>query len=283
MTYTLILHVVALAIGGVGVLVGLLDLIPGFNMICFPTCIAGICGTVSLIALIFDLAMFFLLKASVNRVSGASGTVGMCVWMTLAAWLLACFAGCAYGLGRCCCDCGGGGGRRERKRDIERDRDLDDYRRRDEDLRLTAIQNEHRRQTEQGLPAFPEMERMPLTNRTEDKYLYDDEADHIPSVGAGYGRRDNAAPLHNSQQYDYNYSYGVAGHEYDPSITTAGAAGVGAGGAGVAATGHQYGSYDNYGGYDAHGAHGGYQDPYAAPQHVPQQQPNSEMYGAYRH
>lgn len=276
MSYTLILHVVALGFCGLGALAGLLDLIPGFQMICFPTCLAGIGGAVALIALIFDLIMFFIFKASVNKITGAHGEIGMCVWMTLAAWLLASFAGCAYGLGRCCCNCGGGGGgggrrdRKDRKRDRERDRELDDYRR-DEDLRLDALRDEQKRQKEQGLPNFPEYERMPLT-QNEDKYLYSEAGDAVPSVGVGYGRRDPAP--HHQEYYDNYHDPYAPQAGYEPTITDPGAAGVGAGPSGIVATQQPV--------YDPYAAPGVHNDPYA--QYPPQNNESyGEGYGAYRH
>jgi hypothetical protein len=336
MSYTLVLHIVALGLGGLGVICGLLDLIPGFSMICFPTFFASICGGVALIALIFDLIMFYMYRAAVNRVSGAQGNVGMAVWMTLAAWLCACFAGCAYGMGRCCCSCGGYGAdnkrswRRDRKRDNDRDRELDAYHRRDEDMRLEALRDENRRKAEQT-----QAERMPLKEPEDDKYLYDDAGDHIPAVGAGYGRRGPQGnqyqyqpnpydPNHNQglsqQEYQYDYSSGVEPsvpyqqdsynrRDYEPSIATAGAAGVGAGPGGIVPAGKGYDGHNQYdygqpnyatgsyeqGGYDDHNISGydqqpqhdgygnsqGYNDPYA---HAQAPQPNSEkVYGAYRH
>ncbi|OBZ68614.1 hypothetical protein A0H81_11664 [Grifola frondosa] len=55
-----------------------------------------------MIAFIFDLVLFFLTKSRINSVSGGSATMGIGIWLTLAAWICLFFAGCFYGLGRCC-------------------------------------------------------------------------------------------------------------------------------------------------------------------------------------
>lgn len=229
MSYTLVLHIVALVLVFIGLLAGLLDMIPGFGMMCFPTCFTSMGAGVTLIALIFDLAMFYILKARVDAVSGASATIGPAVWMTLAAWLLACFAGCMWGMGRCCCGQYSSANRNRRR---DRDREVADA---EHDMRLGAIRDEQRRLKEMS----KEPERMPLTQGEEDKYLYEEapalgrNGSVLQGVGVGYGRRDK------------NDSYGYAGGaQRQPSVnshlTAPGAAGVGAGGAGVAAGHNNY-------------------------------------------
>lgn len=265
LTYTLILHPIALAFAVISLIAGLFDLIPGFSVLCFPTCFAGIAGGITLIAFIFDLAIFFIAKSRIGSVSGASANVGAAVWMTLAAWLLCGFAGCAWGLAGCCC-CGGGGRRDNnnggRRR---RDREMDDYNR-DTDMRLQALRDDQRRQKEQDLPNFQPYERVPQKEDHEDKYLYDESAaasqprplrrdgSVLQGVGVGYGRK-QGTPQNGYAGGPNDYGYGQQGlaPQRQPSTgssyMTAGAAGVGAGGGGVDQPhrgGHDYNQNQGY-------------------------------------
>lgn len=261
LTYALVLHIVALGCAAVALVMLALEMIPGFNMLCFPTCAASIAGSVALIAFVFDLAIFYIAKAAIDKATGASASIGAAVWMTLAAWLCCAFSVCAIGMGNCCC----GGCRNDRDRDRdrksrrERDRELDDYRR-DDDMRMQAIRDENRRQKEQGLPDFERYERMPLTNNTEDKYLYDDSpglqrnGSAVTGVGVGYGRRGQVPTL---TYGGGDYLSAGAPPQRRPSVQSSvvgfGQAGVGAGGAGVDQPQHNYNDYDPNGGYNQGG------------------------------
>lgn len=256
LTYVLIIHIISLGFAVLALLTGLMELIPGCVMMCFPTCLAGIAGGLALIVFIFDIAIFFIARSRINSVSGASATVGAAVWMTLAAWLCCSFAGCAYGMGRACCwDSGERGGTRRRTR-RERQEEEAAYRR-DEALRLQAIHDDKRRQQEQDLPNFATFERQPLTSDTDDKYYYQEEGVHavpalhhdagpghgIQGVGVGYGRRVGATGAGAAM------GAGTGNVQRQPSVgstfTQAGAAGVGAGGAGVEVPNR----YDGYAAY----------------------------------
>jgi hypothetical protein len=257
LTYVLILHVVALALALASTIFGLLSHISSLSVLCFPTCFAACASTCSLIALVFDLAMFYIAKARIDRVNGASASIGMAVWLTLAAWLLCGFAGCAYGVGRCCV------GSRDRK---ARDREDPQHNyggyvrtpsgNGPDAMRMDAIRDEQLRKKEQGLPAFAEYERTPLTER-DDKYGPDDPSQNMPGalrrdgslvqgVGVGYGRRtDVRTPL---ETVNYNVGNGypngqpvMARRPSDSMMTDAGDAGLGAGGGGVEQAG--YGQY----------------------------------------
>lgn len=264
LTYVLILHVVALALALLSTIFGLLSHISSLSVLCFPTCFAATASTVSLIALVFDLAMFYIAKARIDNVSGASASIGMAVWLTLAAWLLCGFAGCAYGVGRCCV------GSREKRAPADPKHGYGDYYRAPsggpDAMRMDAIRDEQTRKKEQGLPSFAEYERTPLNNsEIDDKYNVDDPSRNMPGalrrdgsvvngVGVGYGRRTGP-----SENYHVGYAGGYQGapacglgrRPSDSMMTDAGNAGLGAGPGGV-----QQASYaqDPYaGGYGQHG------------------------------
>lgn len=139
-------------------------------MSCFSTCISGLGATITLLAFIFDLAFFFLAKSRINAVNGGSATMGIAIWLTLAAWILLFFSGCFYGLGRCCI--------RRRPRDMTPDGGRwvpaqstgPTY---EEQMRLDAAKAEADRKARQnkaevGLPAFAEYDpTQPLTSDAE--------------------------------------------------------------------------------------------------------------------
>jgi hypothetical protein len=254
LTYTLVLHIIALAFAAVGTVFGLLSHISTLSLLCFPTCTASLASTFSLLALIFDLVIFYIAKARIDSVSGASASIGICVWLTLAAWLLAGLSGCAYGIGRCCV---GGRGRQESgDPKLKQVPPGGSYTNTGADeMRLHAIRDEQLRKKEQGLPSFQELERTPLTNGdTEDKYLYEDErtmpgglrrdGSVLHGVGVGYGRRNNSSgggvPY---QAYTAGAAAGAAAGAYaaplsqrrlsGSTVVGPGAAGIGAGGVGM--------------------------------------------------
>jgi len=242
LTYVLILHIIALALALASTIFGLLSFISSLSVLCFPTCFAACASTCSLIALVVDLAMFYIAKARIDRVDGASASIGIAVWLTLAAWLLCGFAGCAYGIGRCCV------GSRDRKARDDPDPSRGGYVRTPNShgpdaMRMDAIRDEQIRKKEQGLPSFAAFEREPLQ---EDKY--DDPAQAMPGalrrdgsmvqgVGMGYGRRTDARTPLPTENYNAGYGYppvgGLARRPSDSMMTDAGDAGLGAGGGGV--------------------------------------------------
>jgi hypothetical protein len=139
-------------------------------MTCISSCTAGGGAAITLLAFIFDLALFFLAKSRLNSVQGGSATMGNAIWLTLVAWILLFFSGCFYGLGRCCI--------RRRPRDMGRsDREGSGWSTGptyEEQMRLDAVKAEADRkarlkQGELGLPAFPEHDQtQPLTLDSED-------------------------------------------------------------------------------------------------------------------
>lgn len=290
LTYVLILHIVALAAAGAATIFGLLSHIGSMSVLCFPTFFASLASSVSLLALVFDLVMFYISKARIDNVNGASASIGISVWLVLAAWLLAGFGGCAYGVGKCCI------GSRN-KRDSGDAQLMNGYyggnagNGRSDSMRLQAMRDEQLRKKEQGLPNFQELERTPLTTTRddEDKYLYEEQAPAalrrdgsvLQGVGMGYGRRTPGAPNPGlgygngaGAPYDPNGYYQDPAVRRQPSTASgmnAGVAGYGAGGAGVDWPG-QYGQNQNQNQRYAEGdnsyydqPHGGYNDPYAPP------------------
>lgn len=245
---------------------------------CFPTCTASLTSTFSLIALIFDLVIFYIAKSRIDAVAGASATIGISVWLTLAAWIISGLAGCAYGVGRCCM------GSRNNQQSGDPKADKGYYHQGGpDDMRMQAIRDEQLRKKEQGLPGFQEHERTPLTaGEGEDKYLHEDQqlmpgslrrdGSVVQGVGMGYGRKNSRTPM-NVQGYprggvdsQQGYPGGWApqdgyGNYTDlapvpvarrPSVasglTSAGGAGIGAGGGGVERNEPQ-----RYGGYYGNG------------------------------
>jgi hypothetical protein len=244
LTYTLILHIVALGAAVVATIFGLLSHISSLSVLCFPTCFASIASSFALISLVLDLVMFYIAKARIDAVDGASASIGIAVWLTLAAWICAGLGGCAFGIGRCCIS-------------ARKNREPGDaqaagyypakggygYPDGQDDMRLHAIRDEQLRKKEQGLPSFQELERTPL-NAPEDQYLQDEpisssrpngglarDGSLLQGVGMGYGRR--------TPRSDQGYGYdtlqqpSVARRMSTASGMTAGNAGVGAGPGGV--------------------------------------------------
>ena len=253
-------------------------------MLCFPTCFASITSGIALIALVFDLVIFYIAKSRIDSVDGASAEIGVAVWLVLAAWLVAGFAGCAYGIGNCCIN---------RRGQRKADKNQDDYYANQApggDMRMLALRDEQLRrqgQKEQGLPSFQELERQPLT-ANEDKYLQDDlpalnrDGSVLQGVGMGYGRKARRQQPQQQQNNGYTYnniqSPAPLARRTSVASTVAGpgAAGIGAGPGGievpppVPSIPEEYGGY--YGNQQQHNYYDNYNDPYA-------QQPYDQQYG----
>ncbi|KAI0698402.1 SUR7/PalI family-domain-containing protein [Cerioporus squamosus] len=278
-TYALVLHLVALVLAGISAVFGLLAHVREMSMAYCSTCVSGFAAAVALVAFIFDLVLFFLTRTRINAVDGGHATIGLAIWLTLAAWVLLFFAGCFYGLGRCCIR------RRPRGPDREMGRSAPDnsYA---EQMRLDAVKAEADRKarqaagkTEIGLPALQEYERQPLTSKADEHELYVEDGDHIvpyhaqaPSTGrVGVGAGTAAYANQQQPQYSGGYAQATPGTRavdayynnsptpshpsparqasqhtqapsmYDPyaSVAPAAAAGAAAGYLGASAYGHQ--------------------------------------------
>ncbi|WVQ74863.1 hypothetical protein IAR50_004470 [Cryptococcus sp. DSM 104548] len=299
LTYVLILHVVALGFSAIAMIVAIFAHSPTFPLICLSIWLAGIASSITFIALIFDLAMFYIAKTRIDKVDGASATIGKSVWITLAAWVILALSGCFFGIGNCCGSC------RDESRDTNRRRkdSLDDRKEEDYKMRMMAIDSERSRkqQQEQGLPGFQEI--TPLKDDSEEQYLIQHNvvpvqtrgdgglgrnASMVSGVGVGYGRRNNRTPANDYVMAGGN-GYGGWGQprgyqnlQAPPPVarrlsdaTSAGDfVGVGAGGGGVdssppvpplpsqtPATG--YGAQQNY--YNEQPVQGQYGSSYAEP------------------
>lgn len=101
LTYALILHPIALAFAVVSVLLGLISHCREFSTNCFGSFVTGIGAFIALVAFGLDLALFIIAKKRIDSINGASASLGMAIWMTLAAWILMFLAGCAFSCGIC--------------------------------------------------------------------------------------------------------------------------------------------------------------------------------------
>ncbi len=308
LTYTLIIHIIALACGIAATIFGLLSHISTLSVMCFPTCFASLTSSFSLLALILDLVIFYIAKSRIDDVSGASATIGSSVWLTLAAWIIAGVAGFAYGIGRCCI------GQRSNRDGGDPKVDNNGYRHQGgpDDMRLQAIRDEQVRKKEQGLPSFQELERTPLTaGEGDDRYLYEDQPSQstmqgslrrdgslVQGVGVGYGRKNSRTPMNGGQVLGYGGGWGGPPDGYGnygdlapvpiarrPSarsgVTSAGGAGVGAGGAGVERAEPQgYGGYYGAGqqNCECSSTYGWYQRSMMLPDHEQHQQGYDDPY-----
>lgn len=214
-TYALVLHIVALILAGISAVFGLLAHVREMSMAYCSTCVSGFSAAVAMVAFIFDVVLFFLTRTRVND-SGGHAEIGTALWLTLAAWVLLFFAGCFYGLGRCCIQ------RRPRGLDREARPTVDTgY---SEQMRLEAVKAEADRKARQvagknevGLPAFQEYERQPLTSKSDEHEQYIEEAGNIvpyrsnvPSNGAGLGSGTAAYARQGNQQPTYAGGYAQA-------------------------------------------------------------------------
>ncbi|OCF57425.1 hypothetical protein L486_04883 [Kwoniella mangroviensis CBS 10435] len=253
LTYVLILHIVGLAFAAIATIIGIFAHSPTFPLLCLSIWMAGIASTFTFLALVFDLAMFYIARARINNVSGASAEIGICVWLTLAAWVILALSGCFFGIGNCCgsCRANSESGDSKRSKNDKYGGGEEDYK-----MRMMAIDNERQRKQkqEQGLPSFQTL----VQDDGEDKYLI--ERDPQPSqqapgglrrdgsvlqgVGMGYGRRTNKSPSNdpyftgNGNGWNQNSYQNIAApppvaRRLSDTTTAGDFVGVGAGGAGV--------------------------------------------------
>ncbi len=178
--------------------------------------------------------MWYIARARINSISGASASIGICVWLTLAAWVLTAVGGCFYSCGRTCL-----GARRRDQEQARRDRG-DEY----QNVPGGSVSKRL------GPPVREQEVSIPLTAagaHDEDKYLEDESDGHGARVGqgvpyaaggrggggsgselstGGYGRRGDPAV------YAYPPSQ-AGGYRTGSPATTAGSfAGVGVGNGG---------------------------------------------------
>ena len=214
-TYALVLHIVALILAGISAVFGLLAHVREMSMAYCSTCVSGFSAAVAMVAFIFDVVLFFLTRTRVND-SGGHAEIGIALWLTLASWVLLFFAGCFYGLGRCCI--------RRRPRGLDREARPTVDNGYAEQVRLEAVKAEADRKARQaagknevGLPAFQEYERQPLTSKADEHEQYIEEGGNIvpyhakgPSNGAGLGAGTTAYARQGNQQPTYAGGYAQA-------------------------------------------------------------------------
>lgn len=188
-TYALVLHLVALVLAAISCVFGLLAHVREMSMICCSNCFSGGAASMALLAFIFDLVFFFVVRSRINAVGGQAA-IGTGVWLTLAAWIMLFFASCFYGFGQCCLrnrprapgQPPAGAGSNDRYTPPFVSPTKPDYQHQPtEVLRLDAIKAEQERKSRQrnegGLPAFTEYESKPLRTQFIEE---EDEDDHQP-------------------------------------------------------------------------------------------------------
>ncbi|GAA6052256.1 hypothetical protein JCM3770_007403 [Rhodotorula araucariae] len=157
-TYLLILHPIAAGFGAVSVVFGLLAHTHSFAGTTLSTCFASFAATITLLAFVFDIAVFVIAKKRIESSDvGGKAELGNAIWMTLAALILYTVSGFFFGCGACII--------RKRRREQQVS---DSYRPAvDPDygakLRAEAVQADYARKEASGasLPNFPE--HVPLT------------------------------------------------------------------------------------------------------------------------
>jgi len=214
-TYVLVLHIVGLGFAAISAVFGLLAHVREMAMTCFSSCIAGVGAFVVLLAFIFDLVFFFLLKARVGAVGGTA-IIGNGLWLTLAVWVLLFFSGIFFSIGRCCFSSrprvpkgskGGWGGGQGTSVGSGGTGGISH----NEAMRLEAIKAEadrKARQAEVGLPAFPtNAEAVPLKPKPDAQYYVEEDSEdetkpYTPAAGIVGPQRRNS----NSTTYTTNYA-----------------------------------------------------------------------------
>lgn len=147
-------------------------------------------SALALISFIIDAIMFYIARARINNVTGATATVGVCVWLTLAAWILTAISGCVLGFGKCCAM-----GNKRNQSKSRGDRAYEAMKQ-DQDAQAEFQRETLARGRRMGPPVKEEEVSVPLT--ATDKYLNDedDEDKHgtvpygssVDGVGYGYGQ-----------------------------------------------------------------------------------------------
>lgn len=181
-TYALFLHIVGLGLAACSAVFGLLAHVREMSMACCSTCVSGFAAGVTLIAFIFDLVLFFVAKARINAVGHAS--MGIAIWLTLAAWILLFFSGCFFALGRCCINKRGNRNKWGGRGDQETHGPDTNYA---EQMRMEAVKAEADRKAQQaggggGLPAFYEVQPLVKTGRVDGDNVYTDYKDENSDV-----------------------------------------------------------------------------------------------------
>lgn len=163
LTTALVLHIAALIAAAAAAAFGLLAHAREASMACCSTFISGFAAVIALIAFVIDLIIFFVAKARINAVGSAQ--IGSGIWLTFAAWILLFFSGCFYSFGRSCISNRPSKGYGDNNNNRRTSEDYTSNQRRLDAVKAEADRKARQKQNlhEIGLPAFPEVEREPLT------------------------------------------------------------------------------------------------------------------------
>jgi hypothetical protein len=174
-TAALAIHIPALVLAALSAVFGLLAHVREMSMTCCSTFVSGFAAFVALVAFIFDLVLFFVAKSRINAIGSAS--IGIAIWLTLAACLLLFFSGCFYSCGKNCISNRPSkkhyddNGKDDTRRSSSYNKQRADARRAEKERKARQGGSSKGRQTpEGGLPDMPEIEseNVPLTASLED-------------------------------------------------------------------------------------------------------------------
>lgn len=237
LTYALVLNPIALAACVVTLITGLLAHCGDWSLVCINGFFSGIASAVTFVAMAVNFALFVIAQKRINSIDGAQATLGIALWLALAAWICVVFSSCAF-----CCGCGGRKDRSRRKK--QRDEFDDDHNWKPpaapasssygEQMRMDALQAERERKNRnKNLPKFAVYE----TEHVEELPLKHDYEDGMPQ---GNGRHanypvayGNQAPYEGSSGATYIDGVGPGARRVEPSATAyydtdSGVAGYGA-------------------------------------------------------
>jgi hypothetical protein len=230
LTYVLVLHIVGLGLAAISAVFGLLAHIREMAMTCFSSCISGMAASVVLLAFIFDVVFFIVIRTRIRAVGGTAN-IGNALWLTLAAWVMLFFAGFFFGIGRCCfasrprAPKGEGGGSKWSAFKGNHGPGATGGISHTEAMRLEAIKAEEdrkARQAEVGLPAFPtNSEARPLKQKSEAQYWVEedseDEAKPYHPVGHGAAAASPGPQRRGSGSTTYTTNYAGRGRQQQAS------------------------------------------------------------------
>lgn len=102
LTYTMVLHPICAGLAAVAAVFGFFSMCDGCLSPCLSGLLTGIATTVALIAFIFDLATFLILKNRLkDDIEGLKASLGSALWLVLAAWIIILLGSCGLGAGLC--------------------------------------------------------------------------------------------------------------------------------------------------------------------------------------
>jgi hypothetical protein len=213
LTYTLVLHPIALAACVLTLLTGILANCGDLSLKCLNSVFSSLASVVTLIATGCDFALFVIAEKRINNVNGASASLGNALWMTLIAWICIFLSSFFF----CCGSSGRGNGGSSRKNNKNRDEYDDDAWKSGgrsangypDQMRMDALAAENQRKNQ--LPQFAvyeteHIESVPL------KHDYEDQ------MGAGHAvGYSNAGVGAAGQGYGNQYGYADGGYaDYTP-------------------------------------------------------------------